>query len=64
MSAPHRTTLEHFGMNTNDAYGTNTAEIATTENIAYMTAGDAITATQNVAYGQVPPGTDDQYDYL
>ena len=51
-------------MNTNDAYGTNTAEIATTENIAYMTAGDAITATQNVAYGQVPPGTDDQYDYL
>ena len=61
MSAPHRTTLEHFEMH--DAYGTNTAEIATTENIAYMTADDVIPATQNVAYGQVPPGTDD-YDYL
>ena len=30
--------LEHFEMNTNDAYATNAAEIATTENIAYMTA--------------------------
>ena len=49
-------------MNTNDAYATNTAEIATTGNVAYMTAGDAIPATQNVAYGQVPPGTDDCYD--
>ena len=44
-------------MNTNDAYATNTAEIATTENVAYMTAGNAIPAMQNVAYGQVPPGT-------
>ena len=51
-------------MNTNDAYGTNTAEIATTGNVAYMTAGDTIPATQNVAYGQVPPGTDDCYDYV
>ena len=63
MSAPRRTTLENFEMNTNDAYGTHTAEIATTENVAYMTAENSITATQNVAYGQVPPGTDD-YDYL
>ena len=45
-------------MNTNDAYGTNTADIATTGNVAYMTTGDAIPASQNVAYGQVPPGTD------
>ena len=51
-------------MNTNDAYGTNTAEIATTENVAYMTTGDAIPATQNVAYGQVPPGTDEYYEYV
>ena len=51
-------------MNTNDAYCTNTAEIATTENVAYVTTGDTIPATQNVAYGQVPPGTDDFYDYL
>ena len=51
-------------MNTNDAYATNAAEIATTENVAYMTAGDTIPATQNVAYGQVPPGTDDCYDYV
>ena len=39
-------------------YSANTAEIATTENVAYMTAEDAIPATQNVAYGQVPPGAD------
>ena len=51
-------------MNTNDAYGTNTAEIATTENVAYMTTGDAIPPTQNVPYGQVPPGTEDCYDYI
>ena len=51
-------------MNTNDAYATNTAEITTTENVAYMTAEDTILATQNVAYGQVPPGTDDCYDYV
>ena len=63
-SAPHKTALEHFAMNTNDAYGTNTAEIATTGNVAYMTAGDTIPATQNVAYGQVPPETDDCYDYV
>ena len=68
--------LEHFEMNTNDAYVTNTVKIATTENVAYtttttgnvayMTAGDAIPATQNVAYRQVPPGTgtDDCYDYV
>ena len=56
--------LEHFEMNTNDAYGTNTAEIATTENIAYTTVKDAIPATQNVTYEQVPPGTDDCYDYI
>ena len=72
-SAPHKTaleqfpsedSLEHFEMNTNDAYGTNTAEITTTGNVAYMTAGDAIPATENVVYGQVPPGTDDCYDYI
>ena len=51
-------------MNANDAYGTNTAEIATTENVAYMTAEDVIPATVNVAYGQVPPGTDDCYEYV
>ena len=51
-------------MNTNIAYGTKTVEIATTENVAYMTAGDAIPVTQNVAYGQVPPGTDECYDYV
>ena len=56
--------LEHFAMNTNDAYGTNTPEIATTENVAYMTTEDVIPATQNVPYGQVPPGTDDCYDYI
>jgi len=37
---------------------------STTENVAYMTTGDTIPATQNVAYGQVPPGTDDCYDYV
>ena len=63
-SAPDGDKLEHFEMNTNDAYGTNTAEITTTGNVAYMTAGDTILATQNVAYGQVPPGTDDCYDYV
>ena len=72
-SAPHKTALEHFpsevalehfAMNTNDAYTTNTAEIATIGNVAYMTAGDTIPATQNVAYGQVPPGTEDCYDYV
>ena len=63
-SAPNEDKLEHFEMNTNDAYGTNTAEIATTGNVAYMTAGDTIRATQNVAYGQVSPGTDDCYDYV
>ena len=56
--------IEHFEMNTNDAYDTNTAEIATTGNVAYMTAGDTIPATQNVAYGQVILGTDDCYDYV
>ena len=61
---PHKTALEHFEMNTNDAYGTNTAEIATTGNVAYTATGDAIPATQNVAYEQVPPGTDDCYDYV
>ena len=44
-------------MNTNDADTTNPVKVANiTEN--------AIPATQNVAYGQVPPGTDDCYDYL
>ena len=42
-------------------HATNSVEVA---NIAYMTAGDTIPATQNVAYGQVPPGTDDCYDYV
>ena len=56
--------LEHFEMNTNDAYATNAAEIATTENIAYMTAGDTIPATQNVAYKLVPPRSDENYDYI
>ena len=41
-----------------------TTEIATTENVAYVTVEDAISTTQNVAYGQVPPGTDDCYDYV
>ena len=59
----HEVALGHFEINTNEAYGTNTAEIATTGNVAYMTAGDVIPATQNVACGQVPPGTDD-YDYI
>ena len=63
-SAPNKVALEHFEMNTNDAYGTNTAMITTKENVAYMTTGDTIPATQNVAYGQVPPGTDDCYDYV
>ena len=63
-SAPDEDKLEHFEMNTNDAYATNTAEITTTGNVAYMTAGDTILATQNVAYGQVPLGTDDCYDYV
>ena len=59
---PDEVKLEHFEMNTNDAYATNAAEIATTENVAYMTAEDGIPAIQNVAYGQIPPGTDDCYD--
>ena len=88
-SVPNEVALEYFEMNTNDAYGTNTAdiattgnvaytaEIATTENVAYMTAGiattgnvaymtaeDTIPATQNVAYGQVPPATDESYEYV
>ena len=76
-SAPNKVALEHFEMNTNDAYGTNTTAIATTENVAYMTADiattenvanttveDGIPATQNVAYGQIPPGTDECYDYV
>ena len=63
-SVPDEVKLDHFEMNTNDAYATNTAEIATTGNVAYMTAGDTIPATQNVAYGQVPPGTDECYDYV
>ena len=50
-------------MNANDT-GTNTAEITTTENVAYMTAEDTIPATQNVPYGQIPPGTDECYDYV
>ena len=64
VSAPHTTALGKFEMNANDAYGINTTEIATTENVVYMTAGDANPATQNVAYGQVPPGTGDCYDYV
>ena len=63
-SPPNEVKLEHFEMNTNDAYATNTAEIAITGNVAYMTTGDTIPATQNVAYGQVPAGTDDCYDYV
>ena len=63
-SVPDEVKLDHFEMNTNDAYATNTAEITTTGNVAYMTAGDTIPATQNVAYGQVPPGTDECYDYV
>ena len=58
-SAPGGDKLEHFEMNINDAYATNTAEITTTGNVAYMTAGDAILAAQNV-----PPGTDECYDYV
>ena len=62
--------LEHFEMNANDAYtaydtySTNTAKIATTENVAYMTVGDVLPPTQNVTYGQVPSGTDDCYEYI
>ena len=41
-----------------------TADITTSENIAYVTTEDNIPATQNVAYRQVPPGTDDCYDYI
>ena len=63
-SVLHEVALENFEMNTNDAYGANTAEIATTGNVAYMTAGDTIHGTQNVAYSQVPPGTDECYDYV
>ena len=48
----------------NAVYTTNTAKIETIENVVYMTAGDAILATQNVAYGQVPPGSDECYDYI
>ena len=62
-SVLHEVALEHFEMNTNDAYGTNTAEVVITENIAYTTAENGIPATQNVAYGQIPPETDD-YDYI
>ena len=47
-------------MNTNDTY----TNAATTGNVAYVTVEDTIPATQNVAYGQVPPGTDDCYDYV
>ena len=65
-SVPDEVKLEHFEMNTNDAYATNAAEIATTENVysLYMTAEDGIPATQNVAYGQLPPGSNDCYDYV
>ena len=63
-SIPDEDELEHFEINTNEAYGTNTAEIATTENVVYMTVEDTIPATQNVAYRQVPPGTDNSYDYV
>ena len=49
---------------TTDNVAYMTADIATSENIAYVTAGDTIPATQNVAYGQIPPGTDDCYDYI
>ena len=63
-AASKNTTLKHFEMSTNDAYISNAAAITTTGNIAYMTVGDTITATQNVAYAQVPPGTDECYDYV
>ena len=58
-STPDGDELEHFEMNINDAYATNTAEITTTGNVAYMTARDTILAAQNV-----PPGTDECYDYV
>ena len=63
-SVPDEVKLEHFEMNANDVYVTNTVEITTTGNVAYMTTGDTIPATQNVAYGQVPPETDECYDYI
>ena len=56
--------LEHFEMNANGAYSTNTAEITTTENVAYMTVGDVLPPTRNVTYRQVPPGTDECYEYI
>ena len=49
-------------MNTNDAYGTNTAEIATTENVAYMTA--EIATTENVAYMTAEMTTTENVAYM
>ena len=63
-SVPDEVALEHFEMNTNDAYGTNSQEVATMGNVAYTTTGDAIPVRQNVAHEQMPPGTDDPYDYV
>ena len=34
------------------------------DRVVYMTAEDTIPATHNVAYGQVPPRTDECYDYV
>ena len=56
--------LEHFAMNANDAYSTNTAEITTAENVAYMAVGDALPPMRNVTYGQVPLRTDECYEYI
>ena len=50
-------------MNTNDAYQC-CRDCNHRERSLYMTAEDGITATQNVAYGQIPPETDDCYDYV
>ena len=63
-SVPDEVALEHFEMNANDAYAMNSQEVATMGNVAYTTTGDAIPVRQNVAHEQMPPGTDDPYDYV
>ena len=52
----------HFEMNTNDAYGTNTAEIATTGNVAYITT--EITTTGNIAYMTAEIATMENVAYM
>ena len=49
-------------MNTKEANGTNTAEIATTENVAYMTTD--IATTENVAYMTTDIATSENVAYM